>query len=784
MIVPTRRDRKKAGYLRSSIPATRMDAEASSTSDTRAPSSIPSQSIGTVRTVAVFVSAFLLFLVQPVVSKILLPEFGGSYLVWGACMVFFQAALLAGYAASNYLPRFTGEVFYTRLHPLMALVLLLALPCGLPSTSVTSFAGWHLAFRVFLLLAVALSAPVFLISMSGSIIQRWYATEGRGRNPYPLYAASNMGSFAGLLAYPLIVEPWMDLPLQEGVWRIGVVVAVVLQLLCIPRRVVGQTGAVVSGEAAEQGKRSGWIAWTAISAATCGMLMAVTNVLTFDVASIPMLWIAPLAVYLVTFVLAFARKPWNPRWLARVAPVSAVVGVAIHSATEMRLALPVIPALLIHLVVLFLLCVYANNVLVSLRPGEAGKVTAFYLALAIGGLAGSLVVNWIVPLVSRSLIEYPLALAGVFAATGMAMDGDANAGETRDGRGDRLLRRWRPFIVAVVVMVAFTAVPWAVSRIVDDADLQTRLAWVAALVPASVFLQWTSRDRRGFAFCLAVAAFAMVLTENMLTGAKDVLRLRNYYGVYKVFDRDGIRYLKHGTTLHGRQYLLGPGSRTPLAYFHPTTPAAEVLMRCRDRFRKIGMIGLGTGALAAYSGAGQTFRVFELDPDNLKIADGCFSYLAEAREKGAKLEFVFGDGRVSLRSEPAAGMDVLIVDAFNSGSIPVHLMTVEAFREYERVVGRDGVVLLHVSNRMLDLHPVVAANAREAGIFSAMKNNAGDVHADAETTYWMALTARRETVAMLQGMGWALTSSGAGEIRPWTDRRADVLGALLRGPPE
>jgi spermidine synthase len=257
-----------------------------------------------------------------------------------------------------------------------------------------------------------------------------------------------------------------------------------------------------------------------------------------------------------------------------------------------------------------------------------------------------------------------------------------------------------------------------------------------------------------------------------------VVRLRNYYGVYRVYDRDGLRYLQHGTTQHGRQYLSGPKQTVPLAYFHPSAPAGRALTARAFPAQKVGMIGLGTGALATYFGTGQSFRVFELDPDNLPIAENHFSYLQQARDRGAELSFVFGDGRVSMRREPASSYDLVIIDAFNSGSIPVHLLTVEAMAEYFRILKPNGVLLMHVSNRVLDLEPVVYANAETLGITAAEASNSDAVHPDAEMTQWMALCRDPEVHKRLAELGWLRLSRR--KVAPWTDQYSDVVGAMLR----
>jgi SAM-dependent methyltransferase len=333
----------------------------------------------------------------------------------------------------------------------------------------------------------------------------------------------------------------------------------------------------------------------------------------------------------------------------------------------------------------------------------------------------------------------------------------------------------------VAVVLTFTLLPWWFSRSFGlDAEEGCVLLFVLIGGITCVVLLVTSRNPMQFAAVLLAISVSVNWTEELAVGATSVRKLRNFYGIYKVYDVGNLRYLQHGTTQHGRQYTSGPKQGTPLAYFHPTTPAAGVLESDVFAFRNIGMIGLGTGALATYTGEGQTFTVYELDPDNRPIAEECFTYLELARANGATLAFVFGDGRVSLKKEMPGIFDVFMVDAFNSGSIPIHLMTVEAFEEYFRVLKQDGILLLHISNRMLDLAPVVYSNAQALGLYACEKTNAGNKDPDAENTVWMAVARERVTIEMVMSkLGW-WQRGPAGTVKPWTDQYCNVMGAMFR----
>jgi hypothetical protein len=352
------------------------------------------------------------------------------------------------------------------------------------------------------------------------------------------------------------------------------------------------------------------------------------------------------------------------------------------------------------------------------------------------------------------------------------------ANSTTEGGG----RRGSPvFGVVLAILAATLLLPWLWGRWLSGLPAGENLAFTVCVTILALALLRASRRPPLFAAALVIFALASEWTEPWLAGAARVERLRNFYGVYKVYDRDGLRYLQHGTTQHGRQYLNGPHRDVPLAYYHPSTPAGELLAARPALFPRIAMIGLGTGALVAYAGERQWVAILELDPDNLPVARRHFGYLDAAEARGARLELVFGDGRLSLRRRPAGALDLVIVDAFNSGAIPVHLLTVESLGEYMRAIQPNGLLLMHVSNKLLDLVPVVAANARTAGLAAFEKSNATDRHPDAEFTQWMAVTRPDAPWArILPGeRGWRECRPGPDAPRPWTDQCSNLLGALL-----
>ena len=716
----------------------------------------------------VFLGAFLLFQVQPMTSKALLPGLGGSYLVWGACMVFYQVMLLLGYVYAHALQKRFGVGRYARLHWVVLLAALAVFPLRLGRLGALP-GSMPLVVTVFTRLLATVGLPLLALATTGVLLQRWLSASDleERSNPYVLYGASNLGSMLALLSYPVLAEPLVGLETQGRAWCVAYGLLVALHGFCMPPRGSGEESDAGALPRLRTSERAGWV-W--LGAAACAALLAVTNVITFDVASVPFLWVLPLALYLLSFVLTFKRHPWCPAWARQAMYWASILGVLLYLCALFHLGLPVWLSIALHLGVLFFVCLNCTGRLIERKPDDVRHLTSFYLHLALGGALGGVLVSWVLPLVSNSLVEYPLALCLAVGALAW----------TQPPQARWPARRMELPVCIGCVALALTVLPLLLSRLSGVGAEGSGITLVAVAVPVALVLLWMAGRPAPFAVVLVVITVAGNWTEDLASSATRVRRLRNYYGVYRVFERDNLRYLQHGSTLHGRQYLGGPERHTPLAYYHPTTPAAGVMASPAFRLRDIGMVGLGTGALAGYVSEGQTLTVYELDPDNLRVAEQNFTYLADARRRGARLQFVFGDGRVSLRSRAAESLDLLVIDAFNSGSIPVHLLTVEAIHEYLRVLRPDGVALFHVSNKVLSLRPVLYSNARAAGAVALEKSNDGARHPDAEDTYWMALARDGEALRRLGRLEWTQGALTYDRLpRPWTDRYSNVLGAMV-----
>lgn len=729
----------------------------------------------------VLLSAFLLFFMEPMLAKGLLPLFGGSYMVWGSCMVFFQAMLLAGYAFAHFLLTSLGVRRYARAH--WTLLILAALWAPLQFSPRLAVAPLPLFLEVFRRLLITAGPPFLALSTLSVVVQRWMADSSlpERKNPYVLYAASNLGSMAGLIAYPLLFEPLLDLRQQAIFWWGGYALLVALNLLCLPSlgspASEAPAGAPATPAPPPARRRATWLL---LSMAGSAMLLAVTNVVTFDIAAVPFLWVLPLAVYLLSFVLVFKRTPWIPRWSGAAFIWLTVAGLLWFLMSLLRLTLPAWGNLLLQLAVLFFVCLHCHGTLAVSRPSAPQHLSMFYFLTALGGVAGGVAVNWIAPIACAALWEFPgsFCLAALaLAVAGVQSDPSATASATTS-RHSAARSRNATALLCVLMVSVLVLLPAFLHGVCKAGST---VQFLVLALPFTLLLRSAAGRPWRLAALLAAAAIATGWTEGASAGTTLVEKRRNYYGIYRVFDKDGIRYLQHGSTLHGRQYLAGPSRAVPLSYYHPTTPAGSLMASpMMQSIRHIGMIGLGTGALTCYASQGQTFMVYELDPENIAIAGSCFGYLEQARANGCRLTFVEGDGRLALGRDANGSLDLLILDAFNSGSIPVHLLTLEAFREYFRVLSPEGLLLIHISNKFLNLAPVVQGSAGELGLSAAIKTNIGNVDPDADPTVWMALTRSPSVHKELLAQQWNDSAPAASGRSLWTDRYSYLIGALMQ----
>ncbi len=678
-------------------------------------------------TVAMFLSAALVFAVQPMAGKTLLPHVGGTPAVWNTCLVFFQAVLLLGYLYADRLTRIRSIGRQVLIHLSAAFTAIVVFVCftadpeWIPADSNYPIAGL-VAFLV-----VSFGAPFFILSATAPLLQRWFSVTGHrtAADPYFLYAASNAGSLLGLLSYPLLVEPNLTLFEQRAAWTIGLAIFLGLMICCgteardyargyhffwlfweklpIQRTLQQIAEAAAARDSPEADdthpqpiERKHLFKWIALAALPSSLLMGTTTHLTTDIAPVPLLWVVPLALYLVSFVIVFSRWPESVRrTLGRVTPMVLLflVMALLTGATE-----PVLVVAGLHLSAFFVVALLCHGELARGRPPK-DHLTTFYLALSVGGVLGGLFNALVAPVLFSpfGLVEYPLAVTLAALV-----------------RPDTPLRFTRRDALLVLGFVGFAVVAaWAVPRLVDFwktqfplDELTTRLLRDGLMfgVPVSVAFALVRNPVR-FAACLA----ALFLAATLHTGphGETLLVTRNFFGTLRVTRTPDGKFtrLVHGTTQHGQQRT---GSPEPLMYYYRNGPIGRLLTQLPPVQRsRIAAVGLGCGAMAAYAQPGQTWTFYEIDPGVVRIARNpeYFTYLRDCR---VEPRIVLGDARRHLDREPDGAFDLIVLDAFSSDAIPVHLLTQEAFAMYVKKLSPTGVLAFHLSNRYLDLPPLVA----------------------------------------------------------------------------
>jgi hypothetical protein len=665
----------------------------------------------------IFTSAFLLFLVQPIMAKQILPWFGGSAAVWTLCMVFFQVVLLAGYAYADWSIRHLLPSRQALLHG----VLLLASPATLP---ILAHARWKPAadsdptLAILGLLVATIGLPYFLLSSTGPLLQAWLARAPWASSVYRLFSLSNLASLVALLAYPVVIEPTLRLRDQAVGWSVGFGVFVALCLgsamvaaRMAPRVATTEGGGVVAPDEDTSDDtpptRLTQTLWLLLPALGTWLLLAVTNQITQNVASIPFLWVLPLAAYLFTFVLCFESDRWyrRPVWLPLAAAglMLSAYGLVEGLGSAVRTGVP------LYVGTMFVLCMVLHGEMARLRPGHR-YLTRFYLMLSAGGALGGIAVGLGAPVLLTAYYELGLGLA-LTAALGLLV-----------WRGRRL-----PMLAAGVLAL-----------------------WCAVFLGRQV--------------------------NEDLEGAR--VAERNFYGTLQVHDvdtdtpKEATRVLLHGSVKHGEQYLDPARRREPTAYYGATAGIGRALQALTPEPARVGLIGLGAGTLATYGRPGDVYRLYEINPRVFALARSEFSFLADSR---ATLEEVLGDARLALEREAPQRFDVLAVDAFSGGAIPVHLITAEAIDVYLRHLQERGVLAFHLTNRFLDLPPVLFEIARSRGLHAMLvHDDAAD--SDLRVTDWVLLS--RDPAVLQRHAAFSRAPSRIPGLRVWTDDDHNLLGVL------
>jgi hypothetical protein len=711
----------------------------------------------------ILVSAFLLFQVQPVIAKIILPWFGGSAAVWTTCLLFFQMVLLLGYLYAHAVVRYLKPRAQMIVHSGLLLVSLAALPIY-PGVAWKPTGTEEPIFGILRLLAISVGLPYFLLSTTGPLLQAWYARRFKGVMPYRLYALSNAGSMFALVSYPFLFEPVFGVHLQAKLWSIGYCVFMAICVLTAWRS--GNAPVVEQMEAASEAHRPGmrqYLLWLLLPACASILLLAISNHLSQNVAAIPFLWVLPLSIYLLTFILCFEGEGWYKR-----NPYLYLLGIALASmayadGVDATGNIPIKILVPLFAMGLFTCCMVCHGELSRLKP-HPRYLTHFYLMISAGGAVGGLLVGFVAPHVFSALYELQIGLGLCAVLVLVVLAGDEEYAWFR-----QLLPAGQSLVAAAVAAMG-GAVAYAfrgqlmgagnllmnkLSKKWEAPDgFMTDVAVLTIAVGALILLAaMRGLKLRGKISGLAVELAALTLIGylafqvRMLT-ADYRMTVRNFYGALKVRDSgpasdfDATRGLTHGTINHGEQFLNPARRDLPTTYYGPNT-GVGVAIREKGKAKaiRVGVIGLGTGTLAAYGRTGDYFRFYEINPLVLRLARTEFTFLNDCK---AKLDVAMGDARLSMENEADKGIDehfdVLAVDAFSSDSIPVHLLTREAMHVYWKHMNPDGVLAVHISNRYLDLQPVVRGLAQEAGLLARVVDTDDDDTQDVFGATWVLLS--------------------------------------------
>jgi spermidine synthase len=711
--------------------------------------------------VAVFASAGLVFLVEPMVARMVLPRLGGASSVWNTSLAFFQAALLAGYAYAHLLQRIRPLRAQMGVHLAVLALAALALPLRISSVlgppSLDQPALWLLG-----VLTVSVGAPFAVLSATAPLLQAWYArlsrSEQGAQDPYVLYAASNLGSLIALVAYPVLVEPLLRLHVQTVAWSLGyglfAALAVMLAWIAGRGGGGGEAPPAVEVPPAPPVTWSRRLVWIGLSAATSSLLLGVTAHITQDVASAPFLWVIPLALYLLSFVIAFQARPLiPPGWALYLQAGFVPFAAALYS----LLQAPWLEQLAANLGAFFFTALVCHQALSARRPDPA-RLTDFYLSMALGGVIGGAFNAFAAPLLFNAVWEYPIVLGLACLARPW-------------GRGR--LGHWSVGLVAcaaIVIAVLFSP------RVVS-ASLVMMLLTVGG---GAAFLL----RRRGLIYALVVLGLGLASYDQLFKGQRETYR--SFFGVVQLIRAPApvfgaVKLMVNGSTLHGAQAEAASQRCIPTTYYGQGTPIGQVLLaeQAMRPALRIGAVGLGAGTVAAYTRSADTLRFFEIDPLVVRLAfDRRKLSFIRGCAKGA-VSVTLGDARLSLNQVPDAAYDVLLVDAFSSDSVPTHLLTVEAIRTYLRVIRPDGVVILHLSNRNLELEGPAAASVRAAGGVALVQDYFSPAPSPYVESSAQAIIAGHDLASLKPFKSRGYWSALRLKARAWTDDYVNVFGALV-----
>ena len=718
-------------------------------------------------------SAWLVFLIQPMLGRMILPKLGGAASVWITVSLFFQIALLAGYFYAHVISAKLLAPLQMLVHAIMCGAAFLLLPVVVPADWIPPTARPPQA-DLILMMAMTVGLPFVIVSATAPLLQHWYSlTDARdAADPYFLYAASNIGSVAALVLYPVLIEPELGLAAQSRLWSVAFGTLMVLLALCAIATIRRSPQVFVrttSADAAALGPISspdwkGRLHWLALAAAPSSLFLGVTLQISTDIASVPLLWILPLMVYLLTFVIAFARRPLLTRsTVARTIPYVATISVLV-AGFETSIGLPQI---VIGLALLFLLALSCHSELVAWRPAPR-HLTEFFLLMSLGGALGGAFNAVLAPLLFSSVYEYPIAILAAIALWAIGR-----------GTAAKAWLDWR-WIAASVAL--FLALRFALTQ----ASLAGALEWMVLAKAAAALICFTARRKP---VAMALLAAAVLAAGSDISLRPELARYRSFFGVHRIEADAGntVHFLMHGNTTHGAQFADAARRREPLLYYASSGPAGQAIDALRSSngrgsgtLSPVGVIGLGAGAMACLSRKGEAWTFFEIDPAILATARDSryFSLLADCAPDA---KVVLGDGRLKLADVPDASYRLLVLDAFGSDAIPVHLLTRQAIDLYLKKLQPGGLLLLHLSNRNVELLSAVARLAADRNLIGRAQFFPGQGPAEAliSPSEWAVLARNESDLGALAADTRWQPLPDASNTQVWTDDYVNILSVIL-----
>ncbi len=717
------------------------------------------------------VGSLLLFLVQPMIARMALPRLGGAPAVWNSAMLVYQTLLLAGYAYAHWIGRLPPRR-QAMVHLALFAVAAIMLPIGL--SDATPPADGSPYFWVPWLLLSSIGPLFFVVAAQAPLMQRWYSVSGGG-DPYPLYAASNLGSFGGLIAYPLIVEPLFQVTEQSWVWSAGYLLLALLVLVCSLQLKPDAESAAQETIATPKPEAKLVAKWIMLAAVPSGLMLSTSLHLTTDIVAMPLMWVLPLGLYLLSFSVAFAENRRLADLISRVAPFfilfAACATFGDASAFPFGIAALVVSSL-------FVISVALHSRMFELRPA-VDHLTRFYLAMSVGGVLGGLFCALIAPLVFDWTYEHPILL--VLAACMIAHKPIFGfmeklwADEEISGR----ISRWG-LIVLVFISIA------SIGPMGDSLGLPMVMITGILLVSMAAF---TFGHKLLFPVLVATTLLSINGWDRLALSWREGEMTRSFFGVYSIGTRnDELRLLVHGTTVHGTQVITPGKEKTPTSYYSGKGGVGLAMQAAPKLFgddARIGVVGLGAGTLSCYAKAGQSWRFYEIDPVIVDIARDPtkFTFLSRCNPDAP---VAIGDARLVLASEPKGRTDLLVIDAFSSDSVPMHLLTKEAFETYRGNLTANGLLMVHISNRYLDLRPVLAAAAKDGWTATIRNYTASDEDrkTHAASSVWVAMSPKDQTISALKAAtgptNWSDMPPRPG-FTAWSDNYGSILPLLMVG---